>query len=263
MRRDSTARIATTWDIAPLNSGSSRCGCGGRCGGSGVRRRRAAIRGEALGDELRLDDRGPLADPQGARAVHADDAAPGGRRRQRSTWLLTGLAFLCGGLVSAAVFSIGWRHQAQRDTAARAPTAAAPARAHRLSASLAVAQEDATKARLSAAREAASARATTQAAAALAAAATASKRSADAVSSDAGAVGATTVRVSRELQTLLTYLTTTPSGQIDSGYIASQASYLTRQLTALESAGGNVGKSVTTFQESLRKLIRDAATLNQ
>jgi len=188
---------------------------------------------------------------------------PAGRRRQRSTWLLTGLAFLCGGLVSAAVFSIGWRHQAQRDTAARSALAAATARAHRLSASLAVAQENATKARLSAARAAASVRATTQAAAALAAAATASKHSADAVSSDAGAVGATTVRVSRELQTLLTYLTTTPSGQIDTGYIASQASYLTRQLTALESAGGNVGKSVTTFQASLRKLIRDAATLKQ
>ena len=188
---------------------------------------------------------------------------PGRRRLQRSTWLLTGLAFLCGGLVSAAVFSIGWRHQAQRDTAARSALAAATAHAHRLSASLAVARENATRARLSAARAGASVRATTQAAAALAAAAAASKHSADAVSTDAGTVGATTVRVSRELQTLLSYLTTTPSGQIDSGYIASQASYLTRQLTALESAGGNVGKSVTTFQASLRKLIRDAATLKQ
>jgi hypothetical protein len=186
---------------------------------------------------------------------------PGGRRLQRSTWLLTGLAFLCGGLVSAAVFSMGWRHQAQRDTAARSALAAATARAHRLSANLAVAQENATRARLSAARAAASVRATTQAAAALATVATGSERSAHAVSTDAGTVGATTVRVSRELQTLLTYLTTTPSGQIDSGYIASQASYLTRQLTALESAGGNVGKSVTTFEAAVRKLARDAKAL--
>lgn len=185
------------------------------------------------------------------------------RKLQRSLWLFTGLAFICGGLVSAAVFSIGWRHQAQRDTAARSALAAATARAHRLSTNLAVARENATRARLAAARAAASEQAAARAAAALAAEAATAKHGADAVSGDAGAVGATTVRVSRELQTLLTYLTSTPSDQIDSGYIASQASYLTRQLTALESAGGSVGKSVTTLDAALRRLTRDAAALKQ
>src|SRR5205814_3408300 len=66
-----------------------------------------------------LDERAPFA-----------TATPRIRRRRlpRSAWLLTGLAFVCGGLVSAAAFSIGWRHQAQRDTAARTALAAATAR---------------------------------------------------------------------------------------------------------------------------------------
>src|SRR6185437_557080 len=63
------------------------------------------------------------------------------RRLPRSAWLLTALAFLCGGLVSAAAFSIGWRHQAQRDTAARAALAKATDHVNRLSASLAAARE--------------------------------------------------------------------------------------------------------------------------
>jgi hypothetical protein len=187
---------------------------------------------------------------------------PQRRKPARSTWLLTGLAFLCGGLVSAAVFSIGWRHQAQRDTAARSALAAETARARQLSTKLSAARGDATKARQAAAQAAASVSATSHAAAALAAEVTAARHSADAVASGAGGIGTTSVRVTRELQTLLTYLTTTPSGQIDSGYIASQASYLTRQLTALQDAGGNVTRSVTSFEATLRKVTRDAAALS-
>ena len=184
-------------------------------------------------------------------------------RSPRSAWLLTGLAFLCGGLVSAAIFSIGWRHQAQRDTAARSALAAATARVHRLSAELAVARATAARERQATARAAASVRATSHAAAALAAEATASRRAGDAVSSSAGGVGASSVRVTRELQTLLTYLTSTPSDQIDAGYIASQASYLTRQLGALQDAGGNVTSAVTRFEAALRKLTHDAAALSR
>jgi hypothetical protein len=185
------------------------------------------------------------------------------RRSPRSTWLLTGLAFLCGGLVSAAVFSIGWRHQAQRDTAARSALAAATARAHHLAAELAAARETAANERASAARAAASLRATTRSATALATEAAASRRSADGISSGATGVGATTVRVTRELQTLLDYLTTTPAAQIDSGYIASQAGYLNRQLSALQAAGGDVAKSATSFETAMRKLTRDAAALGR
>ena len=183
------------------------------------------------------------------------------RRLPRSAWLLTALAFLCGGLVSAAAFSIGWRHQAQRDTAARAALAASTAHVNRLSASLATARETIAQERQAAAQAAAQARATARAAASVATESTSAGRAADTVSADAGDIGAGASRISRELQTLLTYLTTTPSSQIDSGYIASQATYLTRQLTALQDSGAAVGKSVTSLKATLGKLARDGRTM--
>jgi hypothetical protein len=184
------------------------------------------------------------------------------RRLPRSAWLLTALAFLCGGLLSAAAFSIGWRHQAQRDTAARAALATATAHVNRLSASLATARETIAQEQQAAAQAAAQARATARSTASVATETASAGRAADTVSADAGDIGAAASRVSRELQTLLTYLTTTPSSQIDSGYIASQATYLTRQLTALQDSGAAVGRSVTSLEATLRKLARNAATLH-
>jgi hypothetical protein len=185
------------------------------------------------------------------------------RRLQRSTWLLIALAFLCGGLVSAAGFSIGWRHQAQRDTAAQTALAAATTRAQRLTASLAATRRTLAQERQLEAAATASARAVSRAAASLGTEAAASGRAADSVSGSAGDIAATATRVTRELQTLLTYLTTTPPGQIDSGYVASQAAYLTRQLTALQDGSASVSKAVTSFDEALRKLSRNAATLSK
>jgi len=202
-----------------------------------------------------LNERAPFAAaPAPARSTR--------RRLPRSAWLLTALAFICGGLVSAAAFSIGWRHQAQRDTAARAALAKATDHVNRLSASLATAQETIVRQRQTAAEATAAARATSRAAASLATKVSTAGKSADAVSGDANAIGATAARVSRELQTLLTYLTTTPSSQIDSGYIASQAAYLTRQLTALQDSGAGVDKAATSLKAELRQLIRTAAALH-
>jgi hypothetical protein len=183
------------------------------------------------------------------------------RRLPRSAWLLTALAFLCGGLVSAAAFSIGWRHQAQRDTAARAALAASTAHVNRLSGSLATARETIAQERQAQAEAAASVQALTRAAASLSTQASSAGKAAATVSGRAAGSADAASRVSRELQTLLTYLTTTPSGQIDSGYIASQAAYLTRQLTALEDSGVAIGRSATTFQAAVRKLNRDAAAI--
>jgi septal ring factor EnvC (AmiA/AmiB activator) len=191
----------------------------------------------------------------------APTAIPSRRRLPRSAWLLTALAFLCGGLVSAAAFSIGWRHQAQRDTAARAALAASTAHANRLSASLASTRETLASERQAQAQAAAALRATSRAAAALAAQAASAGKTADTLSSDAGDIAAAASRVSRELQTLLTYLTTTPASQIDPGYIASQATYLTRQLTALQDSGAGIGTAGTSFKTAVRKLARDAAKL--
>ena len=183
------------------------------------------------------------------------------RRLSRSAWLLIALAFLCGGLVSAAAFSIGWRHQAQRDTAARAALASATARANRLSASLATARETIGREQQAAAQATAAARATSRAAASLASKTNDAGGGAETISAEAAVVSASATRVSRELQTLLGYLTTTPSSQIDAGYIANQAAYLTRQLAALQDAGGAVTRAVTSFKVAMRKLMRDAKAL--
>jgi hypothetical protein len=187
---------------------------------------------------------------------------PARRKLPSSAWLLTVLAFICGGLVSAAAFSIGWRHQAQRDTAARAALAAATTHVNRLSASLAAARETIVHERQAVAQATAAVRATSREAASLATQAASAGRAAKTVSGDAGAISATASRVSRELQTLLSYLTTTPAGQIDSGYIASQAAYLTRQLTALEDSGAGVGRAATSFEAAVRKLVSTAALLH-
>jgi hypothetical protein len=185
------------------------------------------------------------------------------RRPTRSAWLLTGLAFVCGGLVSAAGFSIGWRHQAQRDTAARTALAAETARANRLSASLAKARRKAASEKQALAQAATVAQATSSTAAAVAAKATTAGHDAAGVSAGADDVAATATKVSRELQTLLTYLTTTPTGQIDPGYVGSQATYLTRQLTALQDGSAGVTKAVTSLKATLHRLERDAAALSR
>lgn len=204
------------------------------------------------------------------RAPFATAACASGRsgKLPRSAWLLVGLAFLCGGLVSAAGFSIGWRHQAQRDTAAQAALTAAATRAHRLEqriaalrASLADTRRSAGRARAAAAAATASEQALARSGAKVSAEATASGSRASSLSAGAGAVTGAATRISSELKTLDAYLTTTPTGQLDPGYIASQTSYLTQQLTRLQGDAGNLGASVTSFEASLRKLGRDAAAL--
>jgi chromosome segregation ATPase len=190
-------------------------------------------------------------------------AAPGRSRRSlpRSAWLLMGLAFLCGGLISAAAFSIGWRHQAQRDTAARSALAAATARVHRLERRSAELRASLASARSTAAHAEASQRALVRAAANVGDAATASGRNATSLSSGAGSLTASARRIASELKTFDTYLTTTPAGQLDPGYIASQTAYLSHQLTRLEGDAGTLGGSVASFEAALRQLSSDAAAL--
>jgi hypothetical protein len=189
-------------------------------------------------------------------------AATGRRRLPRSAWLLTGLAFLCGGLVSAAGFSIGWRHQAQRDTAARTALAAATARTHRLEQKIGTLDGSLQKARASAAAATASEHALAERGAEVGAEAAASNRSAASVSSGAASLGGSAARIASELKTLETYLTTTPAGQLDPGYIASQTAFLDQRLTRLEDDAGSLGRSVTSFRAALRKLGRAATTLH-
>jgi hypothetical protein len=184
-----------------------------------------------------------------------------GRRLPRSAWLLTGVAFLSGGLVSAAGFSIGWRHQAQRDTAARTALAAATARVHALESSLRAARNAAAREQRAAATAGAAERALVGAGARVADDASASNGAAGSISSGAGSLTAAAGRIASELKTLDTYLTTTPPGQLDPGYISSQAAYLAQQLTRLQKDAGNLGHSVTSFQTTVRRVARDADAL--
>lgn len=188
---------------------------------------------------------------------------PERRRPQRSAWLLTGLAFLCGGLVSAAAFSIGWRHQAQRDTAARTALAAATARTHRLDRKIAGLAASLAASRASAAAASASEHALARAASRVGDEAAASRGHAASISSGAGSLNSAAARIASELKTLDTYLTTTPTDQLDPGYIASQTAYLDQRLTRLQDDAGSLGASVASFEAALRKLGRDAASLKR
>jgi hypothetical protein len=184
------------------------------------------------------------------------------RARARPAWALALLAFVCGGLVSAAGFSIGWKHLAQSGTAAQTKLAAATAHVHRLDASLAAARgkERRTAARLAA--SARSARALSKDVASLAAQGAAAERSAGPVSDAAGAMTSAAARLASELKTLSDYLTNTPAGQIDGGYVATQIAYLTRQLTALQSSGGSLDTATAAFRSAAHRLAAQATSLS-
>ena len=200
-----------------------------------------------------LNERAPFATETQARR---------GRRSPRSTLLLTMLAFICGGLVSAAAFSIGWRHQAQRDSAARTALAAATARAQRLEHRIARLQTSLENARATAASAVAAQKTLAGAGTQIGADATATSDRAASISSGAGSITAAAGRISSELKTLSTYLTTTPAGQLDPGYIASQTAYLDRQLQRLQGDGGTLGSSIASLDAALRKLRSDANGLS-
>jgi exonuclease VII small subunit len=184
-----------------------------------------------------------------------------GRKLPRSAWLLTVLAFICGGLVSAAAFSIGWRHQAQRDTAARAALAGATAHVHRLERKIGGLRASLNAARRSAASATAAQQSLAHAGANVAEEATVAGGNGTAISSGARTLTAVATRITNELKTLDTYLMTTPPGQLDPGYVATQTSYLARQLTRLQDNAGGLGDSVASFESALRKLARDASGL--
>ena len=207
-----------------------------------------------------LEERAPFAAPT--------RAARRSRRPKRSPWLLMGLAFLCGGLVSAAAFSIGWRHQAQRNTAAQSELAAATARTHRLEqkvgalqASLAASRNATAQAHTDATAAVAAEQALARSGAKVGTEAATTHGAATAISSGAGTLTAVATRVAGELKTLDTYLATTPTGQLDPGYISSQTAYLSQQLTRLQGDASGLDTSITSFEAALRTLGQDARAL--
>jgi hypothetical protein len=193
------------------------------------------------------------------------------RRRSlpRGAWGLGAAGLVAGLLISAVAFSFGWRSQAQHGSSTQAALAAATARNHALAASLAGSRRQASRLRtqLGAAR-AAEIAATTAAhrvsrdAAALAAALVATGRSADSVSSGAGSVGVNVDRLAGELKTLTTYLSTTPTSQLDAGYVSAQTAYLAKQLDDLKAARSDLAAAVAGFDDGAKKLAERAAALS-
>lgn len=189
-------------------------------------------------------------------------SAPRRRTRSRwSVWVLTMLAFVCGALVSAAVFTIGWRHQTQQNAAAQSALADMTARNHTLTASLADARAAFAREQNIATQATAAMRAARASGATIAAQAGTAQSNATSVSVDAAALATTAGKVASELRNLTAYLTGTPSDQLDAGYIASQAAYLTRQVNDLESEGGTTTTAAATFNATIRKLSQLAAAL--
>ncbi len=200
-----------------------------------------------------LDERPPVA--RSRRAAR--------RSRTWPVWLLTTLAFICGALVSAAVFTVGWRHQAQRNTAAESALAAETAHDHALASSLATARATVRYDRRIAAEARDSAQTLATAGASVATQAARASSNADSVSSGAGTMATAAGKIANELKTLTSYLTTTPPKQLDAGYIDSQAAYLAQQVQALQTQGGTMGTAASNFDAAVRKLGRLAAALSR
>jgi hypothetical protein len=154
----------------------------------------------------------------------------------RVAWVLTISAFLCGGMISAAVFSVGWKHEAQRGSSAESALAAATARTHALSGQL-VAQR--TRSAALAARR--SKLTTTNAS--LRRELTAARRSLAhartviaGVGTAAAPLGGDLDRVTSELRALTGYLASTPPGQLDAGYVQAQVAYLAKTVASFKAA---------------------------
>lgn len=169
---------------------------------------------------------------------HRRTVASPRKRSPRVVWVLVASAFLCGGLLSAAGFSIGWRHEAQRGSSAESALVSATARTHTLSAQLV-----STRAALAAARThstslTASRRELAQAKARLAAALGAARKAQAGIASAAGPLAGDLDRVTTELHALNGYVGSTPSSQLDAGYVQAQVAYLMKSVDGLRTAVG-------------------------
>lgn len=185
------------------------------------------------------------------------------RARRWPMWVLPTLAFVCGALVSAAVFTIGWRHQTQQNAAVQSALAAAAARNHKLSDALTAARAAVVHDQRVARRARASLQAARASSATVAAQAGAAQTGATSVSSSATTMASAAGKIASELKTLTTYLTTTPAQQLDAGYIDSQAAYLLRQVDTLQSEGGTTSSAAASFDAAIRKLAHLASALAQ
>jgi septal ring factor EnvC (AmiA/AmiB activator) len=151
-------------------------------------------------------------------------------------WAVVLAAFVCGAAVSAAGFSIGWKHQAQKGTSAESALVAATASVHSLRTQLVAERSDLAAAHAHTLADARS-RATLRASLAKLHAQLASAQQAlAATSSQAAPLSGDLARLTNELHALTSYVTSTPSSQLDAGYLQAQIAYVSKTATGLSSA---------------------------
>jgi len=208
----------------------------------------------------------PISD---TRRLPAMAARPRRQSFPRVAWVLAIAAFLCGAMISAAYFSVSWKHEAQRGSSAQSALLAATARSHALAAVAASARAKALAARAAARRSHA-------AAATAYAGATALRRQASALASElsstgsgagaviggASALGSDLAKLSSELHALTTYLTTTPSSQIDSGYVGTQTAYLTKSISRLDGDQNDLASAAAAYATAAKAAAAHAAALS-
>lgn len=158
------------------------------------------------------------------------------RRTPRIMWAVVAAAFICGAAVSAAGFSIGWKNQAQKGTSAESQLVAATARTHVLRMQLRSTRDELSTERTHATSLAAERRAIGRTAARLRNELAAAKQANANLSASAAPLSGDLDRLTNELRALTSYVTQTPSSQLDAGYLQSQVAYLSKTANGLSAA---------------------------
>lgn len=178
----------------------------------------------------------PIAESSRHREPASNSLLLARRRTPRVTWVLVAAAFLCGAALSAAGFAVGWRNQAQRGTSAETALVAATATVHQLRMQLATARSHLSDTEARTVQLAATRRQLDHTVAKLRTQLTAARHAQASVSAAAAPLAGDLARLTNELHALSSYVTATPSGQLDAGYLQSQIAYVSKTAAGLSSA---------------------------
>lgn len=164
-------------------------------------------------------------------------------RTPRVMWAVVAAAFVCGAAVSAAAFSIGWKHQAQKGSSAESALVAATANLHTLRTRLSGVRAQLAAERSHAAGLAAAKQAEVRANARLRTKNASAQQTLASLGAAAGRLGGDVDRLTNELRALTSYVTTTPAGQLDAGYVQAQLAYLAKTVDRFRAEVAALGSS--------------------
>ena len=156
-------------------------------------------------------------------------------RTPRVMWAVVAAAFVCGAALSAAAFSIGWKHQAQKGTSAESRLVAATATVHTLRTQLSSTRSALTAAHAHGAQLDASRRGLQTSLTRVRTQLASARRALASTSAAAAPLSGDLDRLKNELRALTAYVTQTPSSQLDAGYLQAQLAYLGKTADGLSS----------------------------